>query len=114
MADFKGKRVLVTAGASGIGHAMAEAFSARGAKVWVTDIDQAALNSVDPQWRSSQTDASSEADMTELFSEISKEWGGLDVLCANAGVAGPTALIEDVTLEEVIRDLFVKGKTGNF
>ena len=99
MSDFMGKRVLVTAGASGIGHAMAEAFAAQGAKVWVTDIDQAALNSVDPQWRSSQTDASSAADMTALFSEISKEWGGLDVLCANAGIAGPTALIEDVTLD---------------
>jgi len=99
MSDFMGKRVLVTAGASGIGHAMAEAFAAQGAKVWVTDIDQAALKSVDPQWRSSQTDASSEADMTALFSEISKEWGGLDVLCANAGIAGPTALIEDVTLD---------------
>jgi len=99
MSDFMGKRILVTAGASGIGHAMAEAFAAQGAKVWVTDIDQAALNSVDPQWRSSQTDASSAADMTALFSEISKEWGGLDVLCANAGIAGPTALIEDVTLD---------------
>jgi NAD(P)-dependent dehydrogenase (short-subunit alcohol dehydrogenase family) len=99
MSDFMGKRVLVTAGASGIGHAMAEAFAAQGAKVWVTDIDQAALKSVDPQWRSSQTDASSAADMTALFSEISKEWGGLDVLCANAGIAGPTALIEDVTLD---------------
>ncbi len=97
--DFKGKRVLVTAGASGIGYAMAEAFAAKGAKVWITDIDKVALQTIDPQWRSSLADASSEADMTALFVELKEEWGGLDVLCANAGIAGPTALIEDVTLE---------------
>ena len=93
------KRVLVTAGASGIGRSMAERFASEGALVWVTDVDKDALASVDPHWKASLTDASSEPEMTALFELIQSEWGGLDVLCANAGVAGPTARIEDVTLE---------------
>jgi NAD(P)-dependent dehydrogenase (short-subunit alcohol dehydrogenase family) len=98
--DMRGKkRVLITAGASGIGRAMAEAFATDGASVWVTDIDEAALRSVDPAWRASRTDASSEAEMASLFAMIGQEWGGLDVLCANAGIAGPTARIEDMPLE---------------
>ena len=35
-----------------------------------------------------------------LFRRLTREWGGLDVLCANAGIAGPTAAIEDVTLDD--------------
>lgn len=93
------KRVLVTAGASGIGRAMAKRFASEGALVWVTDVDKDALASVDPHWKASLTDASSEPEMSALFELIKSEWGGLDVLCANAGVSGPTALIEDVTLE---------------
>jgi NAD(P)-dependent dehydrogenase (short-subunit alcohol dehydrogenase family) len=93
------KRVLITAGASGIGLAMAHAFAEEGARVWVTDIDEAALSTVDPAWRASRADASSEADMAALFETIQKEWGGLDVLCANAGIAGPTARIENMPLD---------------
>jgi NAD(P)-dependent dehydrogenase (short-subunit alcohol dehydrogenase family) len=37
--------------------------------------------------------------MSALFAEISEQWGGLDVLCANAGIKGPTASIEDMPLE---------------
>jgi len=93
------KHVLITAGASGIGLAMAQAFAEEGAAVWVTDIDQMALNAVDPSWRASKADASDQSDMTALFEDIRREWGRLDVLCANAGIAGPTALIEDMPLE---------------
>jgi len=93
------KRVLITAGASGIGLAMAKAFAEEGANIWVTDIDSHALKAVDPSWRSSQIDASSEPEMAALFKNIKSDWGGLDVLCANAGIAGPTALIEDMPLD---------------
>ena len=93
------KRVLITAGASGIGLAMAKSFADEGASVWITDVDQEALEKVDPLWRSSKTDASSESDMAALFKELERDWGGLDVLCANAGIAGPTALVEDMPLD---------------
>lgn len=93
------KRVLITAGANGIGLAMAEAFAADGARVWVTDVDPAALAALPKAIRGSLKDASQEADMAALFAEITSEWGGLDVLCANAGIKGPTAAIEDMPLD---------------
>lgn len=79
---------------------MGQAFAAEGAEVWVTDVDAAALAEVPEAWRASQVDASDEASVASLFSEIETAWGGLDVLCANAGIAGPTALIEDVALTD--------------
>ncbi len=94
------QRVLITAGASGIGRAMGEAFAATGAQVWVTDVDARALATLPDAWRGAQVDASDEAGVSALFGEIDNEWGGLDVLCANAGIAGPTALIEDVALAD--------------
>ena len=92
--------VLITAGASGIGLAMAETFAKNGFRVWVTDVDAAALNSLPENIIASRGDASNETEVAELFENIRDEWGGLDVLCANAGIAGPTAAIEDVKLED--------------
>ncbi|NNK78115.1 MAG: SDR family oxidoreductase, partial [Litoreibacter sp.] len=93
-------RVLITAGASGIGRAMAEAFEAAGAQVWVTDVDARALKAIPASWTGSQVDASDAPAMADLFDEIEDSWGGLDTLCANAGIAGPTARIEDVALDD--------------
>ena len=93
-------RVLITAGGGGIGRAMAEAFAARGAQVWVTDLDEAALADLPPGVRGIAVDAADEAGMGALFDRIATDWGGLDVLCANAGIAGPTAAVEDVALSD--------------
>jgi NAD(P)-dependent dehydrogenase (short-subunit alcohol dehydrogenase family) len=93
-------RVLITAGGAGIGRAMAEGFSAAGWQVWVTDVDEAALATCPEDWHHSAVNVTDEAAMRALFAELAAEWGGLDALCANAGIAGPTALIEDVTLDE--------------
>ena len=90
------KRVLVTAGGSGVGHAMATGFDAAGFDVWVTDVDEAALAAVPSNWSAVRCDASNEAEMVALFARLD----GLDVLCANAGIAGPTALVEDIDLSE--------------
>ena len=89
-------RVLVTAGASGIGRAMADGFDAAGYDVWVADVDEAALADVPSHWTCVRCDASAELDMAALFARLD----GLDVLCANAGIAGPTALVEDIDLAE--------------
>jgi NAD(P)-dependent dehydrogenase (short-subunit alcohol dehydrogenase family) len=88
--------VLVTAGASGIGRAMADGFDAAGYDVWVADVDETALADVPSHWTGMWCDASSEADMAALFARLDR----LDVLCANAGIAGPTALVEDIDLAE--------------
>lgn len=93
------RRVLITAGANGIGLVMAQAFQAAGDRVWVTDLDAARIAALPPGIRGSHVDAASEAGMEALFAEIARDWGGLDVLCANAGIKGPTAAIEDMALE---------------
>jgi NAD(P)-dependent dehydrogenase (short-subunit alcohol dehydrogenase family) len=93
-------RVLITAGASGVGRAMAEAFDAVGAQVWVADLDAEALGACPEHWNRSQVDVADEPSVAALFAEIEEQWGGLDTLCANAGIAGPTALVEDVALED--------------
>ncbi|WP_264213877.1 SDR family oxidoreductase [Leisingera thetidis] len=79
---------------------MAESFAAAGHQVWVTDVSAVALADVPEGWRTTAVDATDEAGVKALFAEIADVWGGLDVLCANAGIAGPTALIEDVALED--------------
>ena len=97
------RTVFVTAGASGIGLAMAEAFAGEGCAVAVTDIDGAALERLaasHPDFLRYEADASSDKDMGSVFSSLEKEWDRLDVVMANAGIAGPTAAVEDVSLAD--------------
>jgi NAD(P)-dependent dehydrogenase (short-subunit alcohol dehydrogenase family) len=94
-----GLRVLVTAGASGIGAAIARAFHDAGAQVHVCDIDRAALDrfvSSTPGITGSMADASVAADVDLVFDDVRGVLGGLDVLVNNAGIAGPTAPIEAI------------------
>jgi NAD(P)-dependent dehydrogenase (short-subunit alcohol dehydrogenase family) len=93
------KRVLITAGANGIGLVMARAFAAEGYRVWVTDVDAGQIAALPPGIRGTVADAACEPAMEALFADIAADWGGLDVLCANAGIKGPTAAIEDMPLE---------------
>lgn len=93
-------RVLITAGASGVGRAMADRFAVSGAQVWVADLNAEALATCPEDWQRSQVNVADEASVATLFAEIEQVWGGLDVLCVNAGIAGPTALIEDVQLDD--------------
>jgi len=92
------QRVLITGGGSGIGRAMAEAFAADGARVWVTDAK--ALSALPSDWQCSSMDVADETAVAALFKSIVGQWGGLDVLCANAGIAGPTQAIEDIELPD--------------
>lgn len=91
---------LITAGASGIGKAMAQGFADAGFDVWITDIDEEGLNTCPQNWRSTKVDVSNEDQMRALFAQIEAERGAPQVVCANAGIAGPTARIEDVTLAD--------------
>lgn len=94
-----GLRVLVTAGASGIGAAVARAFHETGAHVHVCDIDRAALdrfNAQVPGITSSVADASIEDDVDLVFDDVRGTLGQLDVLVNNAGIAGPTGPIENI------------------
>jgi len=92
-------RVLITAGASGIGAAVARAFHEAGARVHVCDIDRAALDRLSaetPGITGSTADASVAADVDLVFDDVQGIFGGLDVLISNAGIAGPTGRIEDL------------------
>jgi short-subunit dehydrogenase involved in D-alanine esterification of teichoic acids len=59
--------VLITAGASGIGRAMGEAFSAEGYRVWVADVDAKALAEVSKSWRVSHVNVVDEEGMESLL-----------------------------------------------
>lgn len=90
------KRALITAGAAGIGRAMADGFDAAGYEVWVTDVDADALDQCPDHWLCHHADAAEETAVRDVFDQMDH----LDVLCANAGIAGPTALVEDVALAD--------------
>ncbi len=94
------RRVLITAGASGIGLAMARAFADLGDRIWITDVDATALDAAPPDWMKSLCDSADEGQMADLETGILRDWGGLDVLNANAGIKGPTAGIEAMDLTE--------------
>jgi NAD(P)-dependent dehydrogenase (short-subunit alcohol dehydrogenase family) len=92
-------RVLVTAGGNGIGKAIAAAFHETGAQVCVTDVDGAALAECPEDWTRVEMDVTDEAAMSALVVRLDNEWGGIDTLCANAGIAGPTARVEEMPLD---------------
>jgi NAD(P)-dependent dehydrogenase (short-subunit alcohol dehydrogenase family) len=97
-----GLRAVVTAGAGGIGRAIANGLIAHGAQVIVSDIDEAALGdfrATHPEHRAVHADAGSEAGMGQLFEAVREDFCGLDLLVNNAGIAGPTAAVEDITTE---------------
>ncbi len=107
-------RVLVTAGASGIGRVVAEAFSSAGAEVHITDVDKSALAdavSRIPGIRGAAGDASSTKDADRAVADVRARWGGLDVLVNNVGIAGPTGRIEDYADGEVERTIDVNLKS---
>lgn len=92
--DLTGLRVAISAGAGGIGRVMADSFATCGAQVFVSDVDEAALaNCPYPKMRA---DAGVVAECEAFVDAAANALGGLDVLVNNAGIAGPTALVEDV------------------
>ena len=75
---------------------MAEGFDAAGFEVCVTDVDAQTLATCPGHWRCFEANAADEPAMRAVFDAV----GSLDVLCANAGIAGPTARVEDVDLAD--------------
>jgi NAD(P)-dependent dehydrogenase (short-subunit alcohol dehydrogenase family) len=96
-------RVLVTAGASGIGLEIARAFVREGAKVYVCDIDREALAGLaksDPALKAAHCDVAGRTDVAGFFGTAVAGLGGLDVLVNNAGIAGPTGRVEEIHPED--------------
>jgi len=96
------KRVLVTGGASGIGRAIVEYFCKDKAQVAICDADSAAVAAfqVDfPDAIAEVCDVRDETQMDAFFARVEDAWGGVDVVCANAGTGGPAGRIEDLDFQ---------------
>lgn len=114
--NLTGRKVIVTAGAAGIGREIARAFVEEGAKVWVCDVDRGALDALkesDPALNAAPCDVSDRAQVAEFFARATADLGGLDVLVNNAGIAGPTGKVDDIAPEDWDRCLNV-CLTGQF
>ena len=99
--SIEGKRVLITAGADGIGLEIAKAFDEAGARIAICDISDAALErmrSSMPHICAFKADVAQEANVEALFAKVDSALGGLDVLVNNAGIAGPTGRTDTLTL----------------
>lgn len=114
--DIKGLRVLVTAGANGIGLAIAQTFARESARVHVCDVDDAGLDALrksDATISTSHCDVADRVAVTKLFEDARRALGGLDVLVNNAGIAGPTAKVDEMHPEDWDRCLAI-CLTGQF
>ncbi|MCK4867787.1 MAG: SDR family NAD(P)-dependent oxidoreductase, partial [Alphaproteobacteria bacterium] len=111
-----GQRIVVTAGASGIGRAIADMLIGHGARVHVCDVEDGFLREFSmahSQAGVTRADVSSEADVERLFDEAAAKLGGLDALINNAGISGPTGKIEDLDTADWRRCIDV-DLTGSF
>lgn len=98
--------VMITAAASGIGRSIAEAFAAEGHRVFVSDADRKAVDAMsaeNPAIAARVVDVTAPAEIEAWFAAVKAEAGGVDVLINNAGIAGPTARLEDIAVEDWYR-----------
>jgi NAD(P)-dependent dehydrogenase (short-subunit alcohol dehydrogenase family) len=106
----EGLRVLVTAGASGIGASIAAAFAETGAAIHICDIDDDALAAFQKRIPSCQTthaDVADDKQVAAMFETQRSRFGGLDVLINCAGIAGPTAGLDKITEQQWTRTIEV-------
>jgi NAD(P)-dependent dehydrogenase (short-subunit alcohol dehydrogenase family) len=113
---IEGLRVMVSAGAGGIGLEVARAFVREGARVHVCDVDEAALARLaasDAKLTWTRCDVASRPDVARFFAEGLAALGGLDCLVNNAGIAGPTGRVEEIDPEAWDRCIAI-DLTGQF
>jgi NAD(P)-dependent dehydrogenase (short-subunit alcohol dehydrogenase family) len=121
---LEGKIAVITGGGSGMGRAMAEIFSAEGAKVVLADISgkqeqvAAAINEAASASGTNEVRAvpvhcnvSIEEDVQNMIKAAEDNFGRLDILCNNAGFGGPMAPLADQTLADWdrVHDTNIKG-----
>ena len=113
---IKGLRVIVTAGAAGIGREVARTFLREGALVQVCDVDRdalAALATSDPKLKATLCDVADRDAVTRFIDAAADALGELDCLINNAGIAGPTGRVDEIPPEEWDHTLAV-NITGQF
>ncbi|MCB1499127.1 MAG: SDR family oxidoreductase [Bauldia sp.] len=115
-AGIAGQRVIVTAGAGGIGLAIARRLMAHGARLFVCDVADAALDAFGrdfPEAGRIRADVAVEADVERLFAAAADHLGGLDAMINNAGIAGPTGGVDEISPADWRRTIDV-CLTGQF
>jgi NAD(P)-dependent dehydrogenase (short-subunit alcohol dehydrogenase family) len=109
-------RVMISAGANGIGLEVARAFVREGARVHVCDVDKSAIGRLaktDPDLTSTVCDVSNRDQVALFFEQGIAKLGGLDCLVNNAGIAGPTGRVEEIDPVEWDRCISI-DLTGQF
>ena len=104
--NLKNKKIVISAGASGIGWATAKIFLSKGANVYLCDINTKNINKIKKHPLNNkrlfvyECDASEEYDVENFFDKIKKKTKKIDALINNVGVAGPTRTIEKLNSED--------------
>ncbi len=113
MSLLKNKKVIISAGASGIGWATAKVCLEKGAIVFICDIDKKYLSKAKKHKQNNkklfvyECDASNEKEVKDLFLKINKKTKKIDCLINNVGIAGPTGTIEKLSSNDWERTLKV-------
>ena len=103
---LKNKKIIISAGASGIGWAITKVCAEKGASIYLCDVDSKAINKVkkhslyNKRIFVSETNASDETEVIDFFHKIKKKFRNLDALINNVGIAGPTGTIEKLDSSE--------------
>ena len=101
---LKNKKIVISAGASGIGWATAKVLDQRGAKVFVCDIDEGRVKAINRDKKNKikafACNANEEKEVYNFFKEIKKITTTLDCLINNVGIAGPTGSIEKLNYKD--------------
>ncbi|WP_099825388.1 SDR family oxidoreductase [Oceaniglobus indicus] len=98
-----GLRIAITAGAGGIGICIARALVKQGARVAICDVDATALDAAANELGAEVAviaDVSDEAQVAAFFEQVKTTMGGLDALVNNAGIAGPTGGVDEISLAD--------------
>ena len=104
--SLNNKKIIISAGASGIGWATAKIWLSKGAYVYLCDIDNKSLNKIKKHPLANkklfyyECDASDEDDVSNFFSQVNRKTKKVDALINNVGVAGPTGTIEKLSSED--------------
>ena len=113
VSSLHGRRALVTGAGSGIGRAIARALMAAGAEVAITDLDLAAAEAVAAELGKSaialRLDVTDAAATGAAIQEIADRLGGLEIVCANAGISSMARVI-DLTEQEWDANMAVNAK----